>query len=105
MAQTRGQKRKLQEPTQFDKKLKHDTDSEDKDKVCKTVEEMIDMYYREYPLDAFQKFPEFAINKLGASQEYLKSLKKEPTNRTREDIRDWLLTVPFTMNHLLYVGW
>ena len=71
---------------------------------CNNVEELIDIYYKHYPIEHYLNYPEFCVNKLMLDKKLLENIPNKDL-RTREDIRDWCKNSKITYNEIIYVGW
>lgn len=69
-------------------------------------EELVDCYYKEYPLKHYLTYPEYTINKLSLSKELLNGLNEDVNKRTREDIKNWMIdNKKITYEDFIWVGW
>lgn len=86
-----------------DETINHEEDKED-DQHFEDVESYIEYMYSEYPEKHYYNFPEFAVNKLDLETSYLEDLP-EVSERTRENIRDWMINSKISLKDFIWVGW
>lgn len=70
-----------------------------------TRDNLIDLYYREYPDKYYKTLPEFIVKKLSLPENILANLSNNINNRTREEIKSWMQYSGITLEELNWVGW
>lgn len=69
------------------------------------LNDLITYYYHIYPDTYYLKHPEFTVNKLNLSTDCLNTIPTNIENRTRENIRDWMISQNLNVEDWTYVGW
>lgn len=69
-------------------------------------EELVEYYFKEYPLKHYLTYPEFTVKKLNLNKNLLNGLDNNVEKRSREDIRNWMTeNDKITFEDFIWVGW
>jgi len=71
----------------------------------RTREDLINLYYEEYPDVHYKSLPEFIIEKLDLPPDMLLNLRVDINNRSREEIREWMQNSGISLEDFNWVGW